>query len=81
MEALLLPGPVNVALLDQIVDVFGSPSHPQRAAAEATLVAFRGAEGAWTQVNAILAGSSKQQTRYLALQVRATAAAQGGESG
>jgi len=71
MEALLAPGPVNVALLDHVVAVFSDPSHPQRGAADAVLVAFRRGEGAWTQVNAILAASTKQQTRYIALQVRA----------
>jgi exportin-1 len=71
MEAILnFALPFDVNMYDNIVSVFNDASHPQRAAAERVLNAFRENPDAWTRVDTILATSQSPLARYAAMQVR-----------
>ena len=59
----------NVALLDDVVRAFASPSHPQQQEAGQVLVALQNSPTAWTCVDGILEQSKEPQARYIGLQI------------
>ncbi|GAA5975118.1 hypothetical protein JCM21900_002496, partial [Sporobolomyces salmonicolor] len=70
MEAILdFSQPLDVALLDQVAQVFLGGSGAQQAQAQTVLTQFQDHPDAWQRVPEILDRSSNAQTKYIALQI------------
>ncbi|GAA5876659.1 hypothetical protein JCM1840_000754 [Sporobolomyces johnsonii] len=70
MEAILdFSQPLDVALLDQVAQVFLGGSGAQQAQAQTVLTQFQDHPDAWQRVPEILERSSNAQTKYIALQI------------
>ncbi|CEQ43154.1 SPOSA6832_05061, partial [Sporobolomyces salmonicolor] len=61
--------PLDVALLDQVAQVFLGGSGAQQAQAQTVLTQFQDHPDAWQRVPEILDRSSNAQTKYIALQI------------
>ncbi|GJN94744.1 hypothetical protein Rhopal_007836-T1 [Rhodotorula paludigena] len=61
--------PLDVALLDQVAQVFLSGGGPQQQQASTVLAQFQEHPDAWQRVPAILETSQNTQTKYIALQI------------
>lgn len=70
MEAILdFNQPLDVALLDQVAQVFLTGAGAQQQQASTVLAQFQEHPDAWQRVPAILETSSNTQTKYIALQI------------
>jgi exportin-1 len=70
MEQLLnFDVPLDIKLLDQVVECFYRAQGPQREQAQKVLTQFQEHPQAWTRVDAILEYSSSQPTKYFALSI------------
>ncbi|GAA5943651.1 hypothetical protein JCM10213_008936 [Rhodosporidiobolus nylandii] len=70
MEAILdFTQPLDVALLDQVAQVFLAGSGAQQQQASTVLAQFQEHPDAWQRVPAILETSGNTQTKYIALQI------------
>jgi exportin-1 len=61
--------PVDVPLLERVVDAASQAAGSERQQAEQILLKYQESPQAWQQVDAILSSASKQGTKYFALQV------------
>ncbi|KAK9333877.1 hypothetical protein V1520DRAFT_330828 [Lipomyces starkeyi] len=70
MEAILnFDLPVDVDLLDKVVDAFYKGPADQQKAAQQVLTQFQEHPDAWTRVDQILQKSNNPQTKYIALSI------------
>ncbi|KAG8925963.1 Karyopherin transporter [Tulasnella sp. 419] len=70
MEKLLdWSSPLDIALLDNVVNTFYTGSGPNQAAAQAILTQFQEHPDAWQRVPEIMEQSSNQQSKFLGLQI------------
>ena len=56
--------PFDIALLDQLVSIAYDGSHPQRLAAEESLVRMKQHADMWKRADAILETSTQQSTKF-----------------
>ena len=61
--------PVDVPLLEQVVDAASQAAGDQRSVAEAILLKFQEHPSAYQTVDAILSAATQSSTKYFALQV------------
>ncbi|CAK4226795.1 unnamed protein product [Aphanomyces euteiches] len=64
-----MKGPLDVAMLDEVVACMQNPSSPHHAAANEIMVAFQAHQDSWTRVSQILETSTYQPTKYFGLQI------------